>query len=398
VERELPTEAMKVLHLTDDLEGLGGIQSYLHRLGEGLAPLGVECVLYAPPGGIRPWRGHLSRWYSPSLARRARELARAEACDLVHAHSVAMRLSPAPLGVLRTAGLPVVMTVHDYGVVCPRRWMIDHHDRPCEVGFGARCLARNCRSSRDGWLWHPYHAARWLKTALHRRLLRREVDVFISPSEDLAGWVRSSLAVTNVECIPNFGPEPEPAPPPPGAGEGLLFAGRLTSEKGVDVLLRAMAELLRSFPHGNLTIAGEGPERPALEVLADRLGVGSSVRFAGRLEGEALDASYRESVATVLPTLWMENCPVAVLESFGHGRPVVGTRVGGVPELVEEGVTGLLFERGDVAGLASRLGELLADRARLEAMGRHAWRAATTRYSRRRHAERLLDLYRRLVE
>ena len=228
---------MKVLHVTDDLSLVGGVQRYLATLRQILPRHGVECSLWAPRPG--PLRGAVSRWFGGRYTTRLATLIDRERPDVVHAHNLWMRLSPFSLQAARDAGLPVVVTVHDYAWICPRKWMITEHDLPCERGFAARCAVSDCRGSREGRRWLPYNALRWLKTLLHRRVVVRRADRFISPSRHLASWVERSLGVSGVLHIPNF----SAAPPddhvrPVEHARTLLFAGRLSREKGVDVLLR----------------------------------------------------------------------------------------------------------------------------------------------------------------
>jgi glycosyltransferase involved in cell wall biosynthesis len=388
---------VRVLHITDDLELLGGVQRYLERLLPALRGAGVEVDAWSPSPG--PLGGALSRWYGWRHRAELRRLIGRRRPDVVHAHNLWMRLSPAPLGAAAAAGVRVVMTAHDYALVCPRKWMVTGDDRPCESGFGPRCAVAGCRGSREGWAWAPYNALRWLKTWLHRRMLRSRVDRFVSPSRHLAGWLERSLGVGGVAHIVNFAPA--------AGGEGvrevshpqtLLYAGRLGREKGVDVLLRAMPGVVASRPEARLVVAGDGPERSRLEAMAGDLGVSGAVRFSGALAADELGRRYEDAGLVVLPTLWMENCPVSVLEAFAHGRGVVATAIGGLPELVDDGHNGALFPRGDVRRLADLLGRLLGDPDRVAAMGRAAldsWRADHTPEI---HAGRLVGLYRSLLD
>jgi len=314
--------------------------------------------------------------------------------DVVHAHNVWMRLSPAPLLAARRAGIPVVLTVHDYHLVCPRKWMITGADLPCATGFGPRCLVSNCRGNPEGWTSLPYNDLRWLKVAGHRGMLRRWVDVFVSPSEHLASWLRGNMALDNVITVPNFAPPPRrPVDHPPESPNTILFAGRLSREKGVHVLLEAMPAVLRARPHAVLDVAGDGPRRPDLERQARRLGITSSVRFLGPRSPCELHELYERARVFALPTLWMENCPISVLEAMAHSRPVVATRVGGLPELVRDGETGFLFERGNPTDLATRILEVLAAPARARAFGDRAAALHRELYSPRVHARRLAALY-----
>jgi glycosyltransferase involved in cell wall biosynthesis len=171
-------------------------------------------------------------------------------------------------------------------------------------------------------------------------------------------------------------------------GGGLAFVGRLSREKGVDVLLRAVAALDPAAP---LVLAGDGPERAALERLRDELGL-SSTTFVGRLPKEGVEALLRSSLAMVLPARWHENQPMSILEAFALGVPVVSTAVGGIGELVDEAV-GRVVPHDDVTALSEALEHLLADPIRAFEQGRAARAIAETRFSPSAHLRGLAEIY-----
>jgi glycosyltransferase involved in cell wall biosynthesis len=170
-------------------------------------------------------------------------------------------------------------------------------------------------------------------------------------------------------------------------GDYFVFAGRLAPEKGLATLIRAAA-----LSKQRLILAGTGPEEQPLRELA--AGLRADVTFAGYLSGESLHRLIGESRALVLPSEWYENAPISVLETYALQRPVIGAAIGGIPEMVREGETGMLARSGDVEELASALGAMAAltpaARARMGAAGR-AWIASE--FSAAAYRERTLDLY-----
>jgi glycosyltransferase involved in cell wall biosynthesis len=388
---------VKVLHITDDLVGISGVRSYLADLVEMLPASGFTGEAWGPNPTLGHFSDHLTRWASRRYERELRSRLRRDRPAILHAHNLWMRLSPLPLRAAKSAAIPVVMTLHDYNNVCPRKWMITAGDRACESGFGGRCLVSNCRGSREGWPWLPYNNLRWLKVALHRQMLKTFVDVFICPSNHLASWVRRNMGIDNVVHLANFTRPPAAGTTSTDNPQRILFAGRLSREKGVDILIRAVAILVEDHPRASLVIAGDGPEEPKLRRQVSALGLEDSVSFAGSLAGEGLTTQYREAGICVLPTLWMENCPISVLESFSNGRPMVATRIGGIPELVEEGLTGFLFQRADHRDLAAKLGLLCNDATRVIEMGRHAAEAFEQKYTANVHLKRLSSIYNNLI-
>lgn len=174
-------------------------------------------------------------------------------------------------------------------------------------------------------------------------------------------------------------------------GQRVLFIGRLDAVKGVPVLLEAFAALRATVPDARLTLVGDGPDRAGLEAQA--AGLGDAVRFTGYLTQQAVAAELDAHDVLVLPS-FAEGVPMVLMEAMASRLPVVATRVGGVAELVEDGVSGFLVPPGDAASLAARLGDLLADPELCRRMGTAGRTAVTARHDVRAEAARLAALLR----
>jgi glycosyltransferase involved in cell wall biosynthesis len=166
-----------------------------------------------------------------------------------------------------------------------------------------------------------------------------------------ATHVRMGIPPEKIHVVPHFFEARDPVPPPKPDGD-ILFLGRLSPEKGLDILLRAWA-LVRPGAR-NLVIAGTGPEEASLRDLAKALKL-SSVRFAGFVPPEGQPALWAQTSFSVLPSIWHEPFPLSFLESWAHARPVVASRVGAMAEEVTEGVTGFLAEPFSEKSLASKI-------------------------------------------
>ena len=189
--------------------------------------------------------------------------------------------------------------------------------------------------------------------------------------------------------------------PPSAAAPSLLFVGRLersSAWKGVDYLLRAFTLVHQEIPEARLTLVGDGDARQGLERLAETLGVRGAVDFAGFLGGDDLVEAYRSASMLVLPSLTdAESFGMTLVEAMACGRPVIGSRIGGIPDVIEDEVTGLIVPPGDASALAAaclrilRDGELadrLGARGREEVVQSHRWATGLERY---------LELFRRLT-
>jgi glycosyltransferase involved in cell wall biosynthesis len=225
---------------------------------------------------------------------------------------------------------------------------------------------------------------------LRREVFRyhRHVDRFVSPSAYLREvLIQGGLEPRRVVHIPNYvqALEYEPRTEP---GAYALYVGRLSFEKGLWTLLEAAARL----PRLEFRVVGRGPEGEALE-QAVRSRELSNVRLEGFRQGEELRALYRGALCVVMPSEWPENGPMVVYEAFASGKPVVGTTMGGIPELVQDGIEGRIVPPADPAALADALSSLAMSPSRVREMGERALEKARTRYDLSQHVDRLLELY-----
>lgn len=309
--------------------------------------------------------------YSLEARRKIGALVADRRPDIAHAHNIYHHLSPAIFPELKRAGIPTVMTVHDLKLACPAYTMrVD--GAVCERCRGGRIHNVVVNRCIKGSL--ALSGLVMLETAAHRLLglYSRNVDRFVVPSRFVIdklvawGWPRQRFV-----HIPNS-VDAEAISPGTEAGSGFLYFGRLAPEKGLDVLIRAGAQA--RVP---IVLVGTGPEEARLKALA--AAVGGDVSFLGYRTGEALHQAIRTARAVVLPSTWYENAPLTILEAYAAARPVIGTAIGGIPELIREGETGTIVPVGDSDALAAALARFAAqpdaDVMRMGKAGRH-WVAA----------------------
>ena len=305
---------------------------------------------------------------------------------VAHAHNVYHHLSPAIFSTLKAAGVPLVMTAHDLKLACPAYKMLRAGAvcERCKGGHVENVLLNRCMKDSVA-----LSGLVLLETIVHRALglYRDTLDRIVVPSRFYAdkltewGWPRDMLV-----HIPNFvalGARSSDL----SEEDYFVFAGRLAPEKGLATLIRAAA-----IAGKRLVVAGTGPEEAALKALAAELG--SDVTFVGHLSGEPLRQIIGQSLALVLPSEWYENAPMSILEAYGLSRPVIGTAIGGIPELIRPGETGMIAKPGDTEALSRALREMSsltpADRASMGKVGR---RWVETDFSPAMHRERLIQLY-----
>jgi len=386
-----PGGAETMLQLTAGLLRDGGAEVVPFAVAEeGTLPTPVRDRLPPPAGsGARTrfgeaWAGTWSTSAYRALAGVVDEVRP----DVAHVHHVFERLTVSVLDVLRRRGVPTVMTLHDYKPVCPN-YRLFTDGAPCTRCLSGRYLEVVRHRCLEGSWWRSVAAAADAYASRARRLYDR-VDLFLAPSAFLRDRVvEGGLPAGRVRVVPNpvaCAAEPRTARAEPPV---VVYASRLVVEKGVDVLLAAAPRL----PSGTrVRLIGSG--RIERHVRSRVAAEGLPVDVLGPLRGEQVAAHLRTAAAAVLPALWWENCPMAVLEAAALGVPAVASAVGGIPELVDDGRTGLLVPPGDAAALATALSRLVERPERAAAMGRAAWERARARHDPAAHVDELLAVYR----
>lgn len=324
--------------------------------------------------------------YSGEARRKVSALLDEFPADIAHAHCIYHHLSPSVLVELKQRAIPTVMTAHDLKLACPAYKMLNRGGvcEKCRTGNLLHLVANRC--IRDSL---PVSTLIMLESAAHKslRLYQRNLDRVVVPSlfykQKLMewGWSEQQLAyIPNYVDVAAYTPRYEP-------GDYFFYFGRLAMEKGVATLIRAAAHA-----GVKLRIAGTGPEGDALKALAAE--TGGDVEFLGFVSGEPLWTWVREARAIVLPSEWYENAPMSVLEAYASGKPAIGARIGGIPEMVQSEETGLLFESGNVGELADCMRRLAdAPNDAVSTMGHAARHYVSATFTSQRYQDDMLALY-----
>lgn len=322
--------------------------------------------------------------------RRVREATRAFRPQVVHAHNTFPLLSPAIHGAARAEGAATVQTLHNYRLVCPSA-VLYRDGRPCHDCVGRTIpwpgVQHACyRDSR------PATAVVAAMITVHRarRTWARDVDQFVV----LAAFARDrliegGLSPRLVTVQPNFiDQQPRHVD---GPGEGFLFVGRLTEDKGIGTLLAACARL----PAGiRVSIAGTGPLEHEVLAAASR---NPSIVYLGRLDQAGVMNAISHARAVLVPSHLYENCPLAVLEAYAGGRPVIVSGHGGLAEIVVDGLNGFHVRPADPVDLADRLVWAAGHGDAMLAAGQAAQAAFVSNYSAERGYAGLIDVYERAI-
>jgi glycosyltransferase involved in cell wall biosynthesis len=327
--------------------------------------------------------------YSFEARRKLDELLRVVQPDIAHGHNIYHHISPSILSLLKGRGIPTVLTLHDLKIACPAYNMLapDGVCERCKGGKIHNVVRNRCINGSAAMSF-----VIMLEAAVHKLLgsYRRYVDAFVVPSrfyiEKFSEW---GMPASMFRYVPNF-VDVGRYSPKYETGNAFLYFGRVIRQKGVGTLIRAAAAA-----RSKLLIAGTGPEMEEMKALAASLQ--ADVTFLGHLSGQQLHETIGSCRAVVLPSEWYENAPVSLLEAYALGKPVIGARIGGIPEMIRENETGACFTSGDVDSLREALEDFQARPARqLQDMGAAGRRWVAEDFTVAMYRQRMMSVYREL--
>ncbi len=329
--------------------------------------------------------------YSPDARSRLRNLIAEFRPDVAHVRNIYHHLSPSILWELKAHNIPVIYHLNDFKLLCPNYNFVAQGEI-CERCKGKQfwhVITQGCHSgsvATAAVLAAEAYTHRFLKT------YEKCVDRFLVPSHFVkAKLVEHGWDSKKIDVLPHF-QELRADIPPLDQDAAILYAGRLSPEKGVTDLLYAM----KTLPDIKLNIAGDGPQRAQLGALSSNLAL-NNVTFLGHLTGTELDRKISHAKFTVFPSLAYETLGKSILESYAWGRPVVASDLGSRREFVCEGETGVLFRPGDAGQLSSAI-RFLNDRPQLgEQMGRAGRELLRLRHDPNAHIENLSLMYESLI-
>ena len=327
--------------------------------------------------------------YSFHAKRQIQKLIRCTRPDIAHLHMIDHQISPSILHALKKAKIPVVQTIHTYKHICASYRLYHMNNKMvCERCLGGkhyRALGQKCHKGSN-------FATLLLIVEMYvHRLLgfySKYVDLFHVPSYFMgekmieAGIPRNKIKHLFYTIDVNQYPYSD------DSKNYFLYFGRLSNEKGLMTLLKAMKGVSAS----QLRIAGKGPEENDLKAFVEKENL-KNVAFLGGVYGDALKTLIANAQFVIVPSEWYENSPLVIYEAMTMGKPVIGSKMGGIPELVDHGQSGYLFEAGNHLELRFHILEMLRSSKRRKQMGKAAREKAIRLFHPERHYTDLMKIY-----
>jgi len=344
-------------------------------------------------------------FYSFNAKRHLARLLDEYEVDIVHIHNIHRQMSPSILHELKKRDIPVVMTLHEHKMVCPS-FLLLAHGRPCEAcRSGKYYNAVKIRCVKGKFLRSLLAS---LEAYLHFKFMDiyKNVDIFIAPSMFLKrkheemGFKKEIVHLPYPLDLKKYDRFRSSTSSYNGQKIKIAYFGRLVKEKGLYTLIDAIVLVSKRIKNNNkpeFKIIGEGPIKKDLNERLNNKGI-MNVSFIGFLEGDNLYREISKMHIIIVPSEWYENYPVSVMESFALGRPVIGSRIGGIPELVRDGESGLTFKTGDAFDLSEKIEYMINNRNKIVSMGEKARKFAERVFDSESHYPRLMEIYTRAIQ
>ncbi len=306
--------------------------------------------------------------------------------DIAHVHNVFPMLSPSVYVALKQCGLPVVQTLHNFRFLCPNGKF-----------FVNRRICENCQSKgffsavikgcvRDNRLTSALYAAA-IAHAWKSGNLPNNIDQYIALNRFVAEkMIDSGIPKRKMSICGNFIASESPSIA--DKKSYILYIGRLSPEKGIFTLLQAVS----SLKGVTLKIAGTGPDEKYLQQHTHTQH-GSHVEFIGHVSGQNKQRLIAEAICTIIPSECYENFPMTALESLSLGTPVIASSIGGLPDIIQPGLTGLLFEPGNHEQLAKCIQTLIDTPNKSTVMAKQAITLTASKFSPEKHYQQLMKIY-----
>lgn len=409
---------MKILLINSEHGLLGGAHTVYFNIAEMLRERGHDVIFFAMHSNNElpcPQADFFSKksnknnkllylcnaFYNKNAGRKLEKLIEKEHPEIAHIHLMWRSLSPSILDVLKRNHVPVVHTVHDYSMICSHVTLRSTNGGyVCEKCAGGHYLQSIKTRCYNGSIVKSFLTAVEMYSRNRFHHPANLIDHFNFVSNFCAEKHKEmDNKFQNVHCsvIYNVPDSKVVAISEKGIANTYnsyyLYYGRLAYEKGLNTLVSAFIAL----PNLRLKIVGTGPmEQPLKEKCSDKI---NNIEFLGFKKGEELYELVRNARYVCVPSEWYENCPMTVIEGFTLGTPVIGARIGGIPELVNDSKNGFLFESGKLNSLIDTIKKSNAiSEEEYKSMKKNAFLMAHVRFNREKYIDQILEIYKQTIQ
>lgn len=309
--------------------------------------------------------------------------------DIVHLNNFQRQLSASIIKPIKKRNIPIVFTAHDLQAICPAIVMLDNEKNICEKclkGKYINCIKGKC--VKNSGLKSILGAVEGKYYRL-KKIYSKKIDKIISPSEFYKlKLIQDGIQEDKVEAIHNFINIDDYNVKVEDEGYALYY-GRIIKEKGIMTLLNAFKNIKKH----KLYIAGTGPDVEKVEKYIKENNMADRVELLGFLDSKDVKAYVRKARFIVVPSIWYENCPYSVLETLAMGKPIIGSNLGGIPELVQNEKTGLIYKYNNEKELEEKMNYLFENKEKALEFGKNSKEVARNEFSKENYYKKLMKIY-----
>lgn len=328
--------------------------------------------------------------YSRPAVKSIEKLLQDAVINIAHFHIYYGKLTASILGSLKKAGIPLIQTLHEYKITCPvySHLSKDEICEDCEGKHFWRAIPKRCNR---GSLARTFLSVTESYVSRHLGSVEK-FDHFISVSHFLRKkMIQYGMPEDKISTIHNF-TDVSNFTPNFSTGDYILYFGRVHKSKGVFTLIEAAAPLKQV----QLYIVGDGEAMPEVQQYVEQNSC-EHIHLLGFKQGDELQELIRNSICTVLPSEWYENCPMSVLESYAYGKPVIGADIGGIPELIDHEIDGFLVPSAGTEQLREKLLWMHQHKAEAVEMGKIGRKKMETEFNADIHYQKIINIYEKFL-
>ena len=331
--------------------------------------------------------------YSLEAKRKFKQIIKDFKPDIIHAHNIYHHISPSIFTVAKKEKIPVVLHLQDYKLICPNYNIYSkgkNHWDYCGGRF-YRCFLN--KAFKNSYLQSFLVSLEYFIHHYILNIYNKNVSTFIAPSLFMKDKLKKfHPKAKNIKVINNHVKDNEIENKISNPGNYWLYFGRLAEEKGVQDLITAFSKI---NDESTLKILGEGPYEKELKQITNQLDLNHKVEFLGKKQGSELKGIIKKSKTVIIPSIWPENFPFALLESLAMAKPAIVSKSGGMPEIIDHQKNGLVFETGNIDDLINKM--LQIDKLDYQKMSQEALKSSQ-KYNLNKTIEELLNLYKKVLK
>jgi glycosyltransferase involved in cell wall biosynthesis len=397
---------MKILIFHDVYEHVGGAETYVHEIAESLMGKAevytfyqsfneeinsMNNIVYRNSNGPKIKKYFSYHVFDFKFYNLFKKVLKKINPDIIHINHNNLHYFPV-LSAIKSYS--AVQTIHDYGILCPNTWAIDKGGKICMKGMSLKCVFSGCIP----WWSFVY----MLQMKMKVNLMKKRIKMIIAPSQGLKNALLKN-GFKNVNVLNSFidmkkWKKIDKKSIFSKKKKALLYVGGLSRQKGVHVLLKAFKKLSDSDDNLILKIVGKGDYEDELKKIIEQNGLSKKVTFYGHLRGNELRKLYQEAYLLVVPSIWVEQFGIVGLEAMACSTPVVGSRIGGIPEWLREKENGLLAEPGNSEDLYEKIFYLLKNPRIALKYGLNGRKIVENEFTKEKHINCLMDIYRQILD